>query len=135
MIKTIQQSDILGALASGLCAIHCMATPFLFIAQSCSTTSACCESGPWWWSSIDYIFIAITFFAVYHSGQHSTKMWVKNTLYAVWGLLTVLVLNEKASFLPIPVTFKYISAFSLIGLHMYNLKYCRCSEESVCCLD
>ncbi len=37
-VKAIPESDIVGAVASGLCALHCIATPFLFIAQSCSTS-------------------------------------------------------------------------------------------------
>ena len=31
-------SDSIGALASGLCMIHCVATPFFFIASACSSS-------------------------------------------------------------------------------------------------
>jgi len=130
-VKTIPESDVVGAVASGLCALHCIATPFLFLAQSCSTTQ-CCESGPVWWSSIDYIFIAITFFAVYTSGKNSSKPWLKYALFGTWGLLSVLVLNGKFNLLFIPEWWKYIVAFSLISMHLYNLKYCSCTEDSCC---
>ncbi len=133
IVKTIAKSDVLGAVASGLCALHCIATPFLFIAQSCSTTgTGCCGSSPTWWSSIDYLFIGITFFAVYQSGKNSTKSWLKYALFAIWGMLSFLVLNEKVIFLDISHSWKYLMAFGLISLHMYNLKYCQCSEESCC---
>jgi len=131
IIKVNPQSDIIGAVASGLCAIHCIATPFLFIAQSCSTTG-CCESSPIWWSSIDYLFIGITFFAVYYSGKNSSKPWLKYPLFAICGTLSFLVLNEKMSFLDISESWKYLMAFGLISLHMYNLKFCRCAEDSCC---
>lgn len=130
-VKIIPQSDIVGAVASGLCALHCIATPFLFIAQSCSATG-CCESGPTWWSLIDYLFIGITFFAVYHSGKKSSKSWLKHVLFTIWGILSFLVINEKVHFLNISESWKYLTAFGLISLHMYNLKYCQCSEKSCC---
>ena len=133
IVKTIPKSDVVGALASGLCMIHCIATPFLFIAQSCSvTTIACCESSPFWWSSIDYLFIVIAFFAVYQSGLNTTKPWLKYALFATWGLLTILTFNEKYALLPLAASWKYATAFALITLHLYNLKFCQCSDESCC---
>ena len=125
------QSDLIGVIASGLCAIHCIVTPFLFLAQSCSSTS-CCGSTPSWWSSIDYLFIGITFLAVYQSGKNSSKSWIKYGLLVIWGLLSVLVLNEKFNLLNIAEGWKYLTAVGLICLHLYNLKFCRCSEESCC---
>ncbi len=129
--KAILQSDLMGALASGLCVVHCVATPFLFIAQTCSVTG-CCETSPGWWSSMDYLFVGITFFAVYHSSARTTKSWVKYALYATWICLTFLIFNEKFALFPIAEWWKYGTAFSLIGLHLYNLKYCQCPEEECC---
>lgn len=130
-VKSIHKSDLLGAVASGLCMLHCIATPLLFIAQSCSVNS-CCESSPAWWSSIDYLFIGITFFAVYQSGKNTSRPWMKYALYAVWALLSLLVLNEKIAFFHISEWWKYLAAISLITLHLYNLKFCHCSEETCC---
>lgn len=133
MIQTLNasKSDLVGAIASGLCVLHCCATPFIFIAQSCSTNS-CCKSGPAWWSSIDYIFIVITFFAVYQSGLNSSKPWMKHALFSIWIILTILVLNEKLTNFQISELWKYLTAFGLISLHLYNLKFCRCSGENCC---
>ena len=129
LLKT--KSDVLGSAASALCVAHCLATPFLFVAQSCSAT-ACCESGPTWWSAIDYVFIAVTFFAVFFSARNTSKPWMKCALYSSWGVLTLLILNEKAPVVPLPEILKYISAFSLVGLHLYNRKYCQCKVQSCC---
>ena len=51
--------DNLGIIASTLCMIHCIGTPFLFIAKACSTT--CCADAPLWWKAIDYAFLIISF--------------------------------------------------------------------------
>jgi len=64
MTNTIKiHSDIIGIWSSGLCLIHCLATPFLFIAKSCSHT--CCAASPTWWGTIDFIFLVISFIAIY----------------------------------------------------------------------
>lgn len=123
------KSDMIGASASALCAVHCIATPFLFVAQSCHVET-CCNAGPGWWSAIDYIFVGITFAAVFFSAQNSAKMWMKYALYASWVLLTALVINEKFALVPLAEEWKYGSAFALISLHLYNRKFCRCGSDS-----
>jgi hypothetical protein len=128
-----EKSDVLGSAASTLCVIHCIATPFLFVAQSCSASAACCDSGPTWWSAIDYIFIGVTFFAIYFSARNTSKEWMKYALYTSWVVLTLLILNEKLAFLPIPEYVKYISAFTLVGLHLFNMRYCRCASDGETC--
>ncbi len=130
--RTAIKSDVLGAIASGLCVIHCIATPFLFVVQSCSVSKSCCDSGPTWWSSIDYIFIAITFFAVYQSSKNTSKDWMKAGLYGTWVILSFLMLNDKMGFINLSEWWKYLAAVAMISLHIYNLKFCQCSEESCC---
>jgi len=132
--KTVAQSDLVGAIASGLCLIHCIATPFLFIAQSCSIEDACCGSSPIWWSSIDFLFIGITFLAVYQSGKNTHKLWLRYALYLNWIVLSFLILNEKFVFFQLSEIWKHMMAFGLIALHIYNLKFCKCSEEESCCV-
>ncbi|MEO0685068.1 MAG: MerC domain-containing protein, partial [Cyanobacteria bacterium J06649_11] len=112
--------------------VHCVATPFLFIVQTCSV-SGCCTGAPGWWGAIDYLFIGITFFAVFHSVKHSSKAWMKPAMYASWVILTLLIINEKMAFYPLPEMVKYVAAFGLISLHLYNLKYCQCDEEGEAC--
>lgn len=126
-------SDVVGAVASGLCVLHCIATPFLFIAQTCSVTG-CCESSPAWWSAIDYVFVVVTFFAVYHSSKNTGKAWLKYALFGSWVVLSLLVVNEKFDFLHLSEWWKYLAAFLLIALHIYNLKFCNCKEDA-CCIE
>jgi hypothetical protein len=128
MILIKQKSDSVGAIASSLCLIHCVATPFLFIAQATSAT--CCSTPPLWWRIMDYIFLLISFFAVYRSTQTTSSSWMKPLLWLSWSLLCFIILNEKISLLSIPEYFIYFPAITLTILHLYNKKYCQCNTTN-----
>ena len=129
--NALGKSDIIGASASALCAVHCMATPFLFVVQSCHV-DACCDASPGWWSAIDYAFIGITLAAVFFSARNSSRMWMKYALYASWVILTFFIVNEKMTWLSLAEEWKYGAAFGLISLHLYNRKFCRCTDDGCC---
>ena len=82
MQSILIKPDAIGSLASTLCLIHCIATPFIFISQAC--TMSCCADAPIWWQSIDYIFLIISFFAIYRSTKTSTKLEIKIALWLTW---------------------------------------------------
>jgi len=130
MIITSQKSDYIGALASSLCLIHCVATPLIFIAQTCTIT--CCEATPIWWKFIDYIFLAISFFAIIWSTKTTTITWVKPMLWTSWLALVALILNENLEILPLPEIAIYVPALALVILHLYNKKYCGCVDDKCC---
>ncbi|NIJ45206.1 hypothetical protein FHR24_001645 [Wenyingzhuangia heitensis] len=130
MILTKEKSDTLGALASSLCLIHCVATPFLFIAQTCATT--CNGAVPHWWSFIDYIFLVISFFAVYKSTQETSISFIKPLLWFSWFVLFLIIANEKLELIILNEATIYIPALALIGLHLYNKKYCKCNVTKCC---
>lgn len=121
MILT-NKSDNLGIVISSLCFLHCLATPFLFIAQTCSKT--CCDEAPVWWRSIDIIFLGVSFFAILISFRKSDNNWIKILLWANWLFLSFVIFFEE---LFIDLTFDHIilvPAISLIILHYYNKKFC-----------
>lgn len=125
MIFTNQKTDYLGAIASTLCLIHCIVTPFIFIVQSCSIT--CCSAAPSWWQFIDYFFLVISFFAVYGSTQTTSNNWMKFSLWLSWSLLFLVIVNEKKAWFFLNENFIYLPALTLIVLHLYNKKYCQCN--------
>ena len=129
----IDKFNGIGAIASSICLIHCIATPFLFVAQACS--SSCCESTPVWWQWVDYTFLVIAFFAVYQSGRMTTKKWIKRGLWLSWSALFIVILNEKMAFFSLPEYAIYFPAASLITLHLYNRKYCRCETDKCCTIN
>lgn len=127
-------SDGFGAIASAVCLVHCMLTPFLFVAQA--NTQVLCEHGasPFWWSMIDYIFLVISLAAIHFSAKNTSLKWMPSALYTSWSLLALYILGEKFGFLHLGHGLIYIPAFSLVGLHLYNRKYCLCEDEQ-CCIN
>lgn len=129
MILT-KKPDNLGALASLLCLIHCLITPFIFVAQTCSI--ACCANAPDWWKSIDIFFLTISFFAVYASSNNSKLAWLKIGLWMSWTCLFLMILNENILLFNLPHYWIYLPSFMLIFLHLYHKKHCSCKHNSCC---
>ena len=123
------KSDAIGAIASGLCILHCLATPFFFIASACSLS--CCNNTPLWWQWMDYVFLGISFFAIKYATKSSSKDWVVQGLWVAWVTLFIAILNIKMEWIHLAENIKFIPAFALVGLHMYNMRYCQCKKE--CC--
>lgn len=130
MNLSLKKSDAIGALASGLCMIHCFATPFIFIVQSCSVS--CCDAAPSWWKWIDYFFLAISFLAVYQTTKTTNKRWIKPALWMSWIALFLTIVNERLGWVALPEVVTYIAAMALVVLHLYNLRYCQCKEDGCC---
>jgi len=123
-ISLTNRSDMLGALSSGLCMIHCLATPLLFLAQSNKAT--CSSLGPWWWHTIDYLFIIVAIISIRRSNQHTTLTWMPYALYTSWVLLTLVMVNDKTHFIQVSGFILYIPGCSLVLLHLYNRHSCQC---------
>ncbi len=123
------KSDTVGALASGLCMLHCLATPFFFIASACS--SSCCNNAPLWWQWMDYVFLGIAFFAIQQTSKSSKREWVVQGLWVSWTVLFLFMLNIKLEWIQISENLKFIPAFALVFLHVYNMRFCQCEKE--CC--
>ena len=124
--------DAIGSIASTLCIIHCLATPFIFITQAC--TMSCCADAPLWWQSMDYIFILIAFFAIYRATKTSINQSINKLLWTTWLIFFMLIINKTTSLIYINPNFTYIIGCLLALLHLYNLKYCQCQSE-ICCIN
>lgn len=129
--KFESNSDSFGSIASGLCLAHCIATPLLFAIQPLSIHA----ETPVWWSSIDIIFLVISFFAVYASGKNTSKKWVAYALWTSFIILTAAILNEKLELFHLGELVVYIPAIALVGLHLYNRKYCKCEDDTCCATE
>ena len=128
----IKYSDYVGASASGLCLIHCIATPILFLSQASLISIG--NEMLFLWQSLNFLFLAISFIAIYYSVQNSSNLYVKILFFLNWLILSTLILIELFEILSIAEFYTYIAAISLSILHIYNLNYCRCEDDS-CCLD
>ena len=130
---SLQKSDTLGVMSSALCMVHCIATPFLFLATATSCSQSCCGAAPIWYQWLDYVFILVSFFAVFHSTKSSNVNWVKYALWLSWLALVFVIFNANVfQWYYISNNIKFIPSFSLIGFHLYNLRYCQCSKNNCC---
>ena len=125
----ISNSDYVGASSSGLCMLHCFFTPFLYVLQSTLIFST---ELIFFWFFLNYFFLFMSFMSIYQSSKKSLNLNVIKLLYVFWFLLTGLIVNESFEIFKIPELFTYLSAFSLICLHMYNLKFCKCKDDECC---
>lgn len=126
----IRNSDRIGVVSSGLCMLHCFATPFLFLSQSSLIFISVDFTLTWF--ILNYVFLFISFIAIYHSVKNSTNRFIRIFLYLFWVVLSGLIINESLEIFSIPEAATYFSASSLICLHIYNLRYCRCDDEDCC---
>ena len=124
-ISTIHPDNI-GATFSTLCVIHCFATPILFVTQSYMLVV------PGWWQALNYLFLLLSFFAVYKTSQNSSNQIVKILLYIFWGILATLLISEEFELFHLPEFITYSTGLTLAGLHIYNKKYCQCDDEECC---
>ena len=122
--------DNVGIMAGSLCMIHCIGTPFLFIAKACSVS--CCSDAPLWWQLIDYFFLIISFVAIYFITKKTIPNWVKISFWISWLTLLLTILNHTFTIVEVPKYFIYIPASAIIILHFYNIRFCKCEEDSCC---
>ncbi len=134
LVKNASQSksDLLGGLTSSLCLVHCLLTPFLFVAQAGISGHHHHAKGPWWWGGIDVLFLVLSLAAVYWSVQKTSKQWLKYAFVVSWLALSLVIFNEKIEGFHLPEEVIYLPTLGLIFLHLYNRKYCQCTDERCC---
>ena len=88
----IKYSDYIGASASGLCFIHCLATPILFLSQASLVSIG--NEMLFLWQSLNFFFLTISAIAVYYSIKNSSNLSVNTLLFFTWFILLCLIINE-----------------------------------------
>lgn len=116
-------SDFFGALTCSLCLLHCISTPLILISFTSLNTKLSMSYS--WWSNFDYVFIFISFFMVYFSSRVTTVKMMKYLFWLSWGILFLIIINEKTELFQFSEYTTYIAALALSLLHIYNLKYCK----------
>ena len=132
MISKIISSDHIGVCTSFACMLHCFATPLLFLSQAEASTIS--HEIPFFWQSINYLFLIISLAAIFRSVQNSNNLYVKIFLITAWVFLSFFIINEGFEAYHIPEFFTYSAAITLSALHIYNLKYCTCKDDE-CCVE
>ncbi len=129
-------ADLLGAWASGLCAVHCAVTPLLFAAQASAHFGQHVAGQevmlPWYWGVLDWAFLLLAFVAILYTSRQVAAAWVKWGMWAAWSVIAAVIISETLHLHLVSHAFMYLGAFTLIGLHLYNHRQCRlCRVENV----
>ncbi|MEM6771429.1 MAG: MerC domain-containing protein, partial [Bacteroidota bacterium] len=115
-------SNLLGAAASGLCAIHCAVTPLIFAAKPLLEHAHGEHGhahGSAWWGAFDYIFLALSFIAVWYSVRNTNHTVLKRVLWVSWGVFALGIMFE-AFHLPYGHWLMYGGSIALIVGHLLN---------------
>lgn len=127
--KKTSSSDILGALASGLCALHCTLTPLLFAAKPVlESNMEHHEHKHDIWAGFDFIFLGLSLIAVWYTTKHSSLPKLKLLLWSAWGVFALGLLSEPLGF-PQGIWLMYAGSIALIVGHVLNYRHCRMCRE------
>ncbi|MCM5663212.1 MerC domain-containing protein [Galbibacter mesophilus] len=122
-------SNAIGISVAGLCLVHCLATPLIFIAQANVQAQ---ESTHFIWSILDIVFLSISLVAIFWSAKSTSKQWMRIALWTNWILIALFIFNEKLALFPLPEILMYALTSILIILHIVNVKYCKCDDDTCC---
>jgi hypothetical protein len=112
-----KNSDLLGAWASLICVVHCLALPAVIAVSFLSV-----ELSEEHWHSLDYIFIVISFVAVLYASRRSSILWIKVGLWLTFGIFTLGLLGHEVY--PWMLWISVSASFALMILHLVNHKSC-----------
>ena len=123
-------SDVLGATASGLCAIHCALTPVFFATRPVLESTIDKHShGSGFWALLDYLFLILSLVAVWFSARHTVLTAIKRLLWGAWSVFAIGLLSEAFHFTH-GKWFMYLGSFALVVAHIYNHRYCKKSKRN-----
>jgi len=71
---------------------------------------------PAWWGKLDYIFLVVSFLAVYHSAGHTRYKEIKLSLWIFWSVLAIAIIFETTIHWA-----AYIASAGLIVTHFVNI--------------
>lgn len=127
MTQSSNYSDLLGAAASGLCAVHCAVAPLLFAAKPIlehATGEHGHAHGSFVWAAFDYVFLALSFVAVWYSARRTDHRILKRVLWGSWGVFAMGILFESFH-LPYGHWLMYGGSITLVVAHIKNYQHCK----------
>ena len=127
----LYRSDVFGAIANGLCLVHCMITPIIFAVKPV-LDNAFLGQAQWghYWASLDYAFWIISFVAVWISARNTSNRKIKWAFWVAWFVFAVGIILGANS-VEIGSWLMHIGSLSLLLAHIKNYQYCQiCAKES-----
>ncbi len=111
-------SDKAGIASAVLCMAHCLVVPVLFLMKFWVSDTA--HQLPAWWEKLDYLFLVISFAAVYHSAGHTRFKEIKIALWIFWTLLACSIIFSTWLH-----SVAYLASAGLIAAHYINIRRIR----------
>ena len=123
MRTSIKNPDLIGILASSLCLIHCVITPFLFLSNFLIVieTSGGKQEVLHLWKVLEFGFLILSIWAIYRVTRQKKTLWISYAMYTAWMFLALSVLLELADVHFFQDNPKYIAAAVLIIVHLYHI--------------
>jgi hypothetical protein len=122
LLSKVHYPDYFGILASGLCIVHCIATPVLMAIYFKNAN----EAGE---SLLDIAFLTGSFVAVYYSTRHHTSRRIPALLWFFFAAFSFSILFEDDFSFTEPLG--YFAATGLVFSHIANIRHCRkCSKHN-----
>lgn len=130
----VNKPDFVGMAASILCAIHCAAFPLLFAAQPLVHEAISSAEGHGHghghghgglaslWSSLDFVFLALSLVAVYFAARASRNATTKVWLWTGWAIFAIGVGMEQFG---LPGWLMYVGSAVLVIAHLINFRQCK----------
>jgi hypothetical protein len=118
--KASSVSDKTGITSAVLCTVHCLIIPILFLVKFWWSDKGIIVLLPAWWEKLDFLFLLISFLAVYHSASHTPVKNIRILLWLFWAILAVSIIFAT------PLHWlAYIASAGLIGTHLFNIRRIR----------
>ena len=125
----LNRTDLMGAAASGLCAIHCTLTPLILAVRpvlegSVGEHAHGCGS----WAALDYVFLTFSLVAVWFSARYTSHASIKWILWIAWVIFAAGLFAEPLGFSH-GKWLMYGGSITLVITHIQNYRYCQCDNE------
>lgn len=118
--KKANYSDWLGAMASGLCIVHCELTPLIFTAKPIfygMIGKPIHQHGLW--TGLDYVFLILSLLAVWYSARHTPYTNLRWMLWVAWTVFACGLLLESHTFTS-GHWLMYVGSATLVFAHFKN---------------
>ncbi len=117
--KVSIKSDQAGIASAVLCTVHCLVVPVLFLLRF-SVADNTAFHLPVWWEKLDFVFLAVSFAAVYHSAGHTRTREIKLSLWTFWLVLAIAIIFQAQLH-----WLAYLASAGLIVTHFLNIRLMR----------
>ncbi len=124
-----KRSDILGAMASGLCVVHCSLTPlFLAMKPILESTKSGHSTSFAFWSALDFVFLILSLAAVYYSARLTNHNGIRWILWVAWFVFAIGIVSELLHW-PYGKWLMYAGSITLVVAHFRNFRYCQAERS------